>query len=135
MGAWSFVVDIDRAKKVLDKKTKIKAFDIEELYQAIEDKILSLNIKNLAISDKIYVNGKEIRDDRLLLPKINGHPINRLDEENFELASKNENTNIRRYKIIEVVDWDGDLILSNFIRFQKTDTNLFVESNYFLYPR
>jgi hypothetical protein len=40
--------------------------------------------------------------------------------------------NIRHYKCIRVTDWNGQLILSIFIRFVKVGQNLFVEASYFL---
>ena len=133
-GAWSFVVDIDRGGKNFGKSLRPERFEIEELYEIINKNILSLNITNLTVEDKILVNGKKIRDNRFFLPKVNKYPINKLSEEDFEIVAKNENTDVRRYKIIEVTAWEGDLVFSNFIRFQKNDTNLFVESNSFLLP-
>ncbi len=133
-GAWSFVVDIDRGIKSFDKTLKPEKFEVEELYEIISKNILSLNIPNLTIEDKILVNGKKIRNDRFFLPKINKYPINKISDVDFEMVSKNENTDIRRYKLIEVTAWEGDLVFSNFIRFQKNDTSLFIESNSFLLP-
>jgi hypothetical protein len=43
-------------------------------------------------------------------------------------------TDIRFYKTIQVTDWQGDLILTAFLRFHKNKRSLFIENNYFLLP-
>lgn len=110
-------MDVDCGKRNFDKNIKFEKFEIEELYEIVEKSVLFLKILNLCIDDKVYINGKKICKDRFFLLKINSYLINKLILEDFFLVVKNENIDIRRYKVIEVIEWEGDLIFSNFIRF------------------
>lgn len=134
IGGWSFVVDVDRGKKDLGKRLPPKDFDISELYASVDDEIESLNIPNLTVADKLFINGKKIRGDKNLLPNKLGHPVNSVSDEILQKTMGEINTGARFYRVIQVDDWEGDLILTAFLRFQKSDKSLFVENNYFLLP-
>ncbi len=134
IGGWSFVVDIDKGKSILDKRLQPSEFELTELYNAISNEINSLNIPNLTVHDKVFINGKNIRDNRDLLPNILGSPVNNIPQKYIDLAINNQLKDGRFYKVIQVVDWDGDLILTLFFRLQKNEKNLFVETNYYLLP-
>jgi hypothetical protein len=41
---------------------------------------------------------------------------------------------VRHYLCLEIADWNGELVLSTFIRLQKSDSKLFIESSNFLLP-
>ena len=46
----------------------------------------------------------------------------------------NDIKDARYYKVFQVVDWEGDLILSAFFRLLKDQKTLFIENNYYLLP-
>lgn len=134
IGGWSFVVDIDKGKSILDKRLQPNQFELIEMYNVIENEINGLNIPNLTVSDKVFINGKYIRDNRDFLPDILGCPINKIPQKYIDLAINNNLKDARFYKVIQVVDWEGDLIFTSFLRLQKNEKNLFVENNYYLLP-
>lgn len=134
IGGWSFVVDIDKGKKELGNRLPPKDFDIAEIYAAVDDELASLNIPNLTVTDKVFINGKKIRNNPELLPRKLGHPVNSVSPEYVEQVMRETNTEARFYRVIQVNDWEGDLILTAFLRFQKSDKSLFVENNYYLLP-
>ena len=134
IGGWSFAVNIDKGKKNIDSKLSPSTFEEAELYSAISQEIDDLKIQNLSVYDKIFVNGKTVRNNRDLLPKILGHPVNNVPSEYIELVMNNDIKEARFYKVIQVVDWEGDLVLSAFFRIQKNEKSLFIENNYFLLP-
>ena len=135
IGGWSFVVDIDKGKKLLDNhRTEPLEFELSEIYAKVDDEIESLDIPNLSICDKVFINGKRIRKNRELLPEILGHPINQVSDEFLHKIMNQHETDARFYRVIQVTDWDGDLVLTAFLRFQKSKRSLFVENNYFLLP-
>jgi hypothetical protein len=41
---------------------------------------------------------------------------------------------IRHYLCVQVIDWQGELVLSIFLRFTRVGGNLFTEASYFLLP-
>lgn len=134
IGGWSFVIDIDKGKKIMDKKLSPLPFEEAELYGAISHEIEDLKIPNLSINDKVFINGKKIRNNRELLPNILGHPVSNVSKEYMELVMNNDIKDARFYKVIQVVDWEGDLVLTAFFRLQKNEKSLFIENNYFLLP-
>jgi hypothetical protein len=134
IGGWSFILDIDKGKKVNDGIVPPESFSVSELYSFFDDKLDSLNIPNLKVSDKIFINGKKIRNNRDLLPKKLGHPVNHVSEKYIKKIMNEDNTDIRFYRVIQITDWEGDLILTSFLRFQKSLKSIFVENNYFLLP-
>lgn len=134
IGGWSFVVDIDKGKKELNRRLSPKDFDISEIYARVDDEIESLNIPNSSVTDKVFINGKKIRNNPEILPNKLGHPSNNVSQEYLEKVMKETNTDARFYRVIQVNDWEGDLILTAFLRFQKSEKSLFVENNYYLLP-
>ena len=134
IGGWSFVIDIDKGKKIMDRKFSPSSFEEAELYSAISQEIDDLKIQTLSIYDKVFINGNKIRNNRELLPNILGHPVNNVSREYIELVMNNDIKDARFYKVIQVVDWEGDLVLSAFFRLQKNEKSLFIENNYFLLP-
>jgi hypothetical protein len=134
IGGWSFVVDIDKGKSILDNRLQPDQFELSEMYNVIENEINGLKIPNLSITEKVFINGKNIRDNRDFLPNVLGCPVNKIPHQYVDLAIDNNLKDARFYKVIQVVDWDGDLILTSFLRLQKTEKNLFIENNYYLLP-
>lgn len=134
IGGWSFVVDLDKGKKVLDKRLNPLNFEESELYSAISDEIRGLNMPNLSITDKVFINGKKIRNNRELLPNILGHPINNVSDNYMLSVMNNDSKDARFYKVIQIIDWDGDLILTSFLRVQKNEKSIFIENNFCLLP-
>jgi hypothetical protein len=134
IGGWSFVIDIDKGKSILDNRLQPDQFELSEMYNVIENEINGLNIPNLSITEKVFINGKNIRDNRDFLPNVLGCPVNKISQQYVYLAINNNLKDARFYKVIQVVDWDGDLILTSFLRLQKNEKSLFVENNYYLLP-
>jgi len=134
IGGWSLVVDIDKGKRIMDKKLAPIPFEESELYAAISKEINSLRLPNVAVNDKVFINGKTIRNNRELLPHELGHPVQDVPTSYMETVMNNDIKDARFYKVFQIVDWEGDLVLSAFFRLQKDDKTLFIENNYFLLP-
>lgn len=105
VGGWSFVIDIDKGKRVMDKRLTPLDFDLSEIYSELDDEIESLNIPNITVTDKVFINGKKVRGNPNLLPNILEHPVNNVSQE-FIKEVMNENTKEARfYRVIQVTDW------------------------------
>jgi len=135
VGGWSFVIDIDKGKTELGGHTETpKPFQEDELYFIVSRELLQLKVENLTIDNKIYFNGKELRDNKEILPDIFNHPVTEVSPEFTKKAMNYGVENARFYKMIQVTGWEGDLVLSAFLRFKKGEKTLFVENNYYLLP-
>lgn len=134
IGGWSLVVDIDKGKCVMGTKSTPFPFKCSELYEAISNEMSSLHLPNLLIKDKVFIDGKTIRDNNGLLPNQLGPPVSNVKLSYITLVMNNDIKNSRFYKVFQVIDWEGDIVLSAFFRLQKDDKTLFIESNYYLLP-
>jgi hypothetical protein len=134
VGGWSFVIDIDKGKTELGHTETPKPFQEDELYFNVSRELLQLKIENLTIDNKIYFNGKELRSNKDILPNILSHPVTEVSSEYTKKAMNSGVENARFYKMIQVTGWEGDLVLSAFLRLKKGEKTLFVENNYFLLP-
>jgi hypothetical protein len=140
MGAWSFALDL--RKRACDPQeenvpdlspAEIDEISIEALYDCIAREIAALHLDRVSLEDRLYVNGRDIRDD----PRFLSHPLDpphyRVDDRVMRSAMLEQNEkHLRHYRCVRVVDWNGELVFSIFLRFAKLSHNLFVEASYYL---
>lgn len=146
MGAWSFALDLRKRAGEGAGTTKSKPAQpqdltsdeidevtLEALYERVARDITDLSLERVSIQDKLYINGRDIRDDKRFLGDPLGRPGYRVDERVMQNAMLEQGEKqLRHYRCIRVVDWNGELVLSIFLRFSKLSHNLFVEASYFL---
>ena len=132
---WSFAVDISKGKKEIDGMLKTPvAFQISELYEEITRMIEKLGLNNVSLEDKLYVNGQSIRDNTNFLPDRFSRPYTQVAPKVVNDFKENPSEYIRYYKCVRITSWDGEMILSIFVRFKLAGKNLFVEADYQLLP-
>lgn len=134
IGGWSFTLDIDKGKEIMTVVQKPDSFTVQELYSLISSDIEKLDLTGTIIQDKLFVNGQEIRADQRFLPALFRRPVTTVDTSILEEFIGSQSDDIRHYKCIRIVGWQGDIILSIFLRFVKLRRNLFVEASYFFLP-
>ena len=128
---WSFALNCNTGKEALGSSCKPIPFTINDLYESLENSIKVLNIGSIVMEDQLYVHGQDVisRDNFL------GGVLSRnlVADEPFLIQSyiNNPTSAIRHYKCFRIVDWEGELIVSVFVRFAKINHHLFVETNYY----
>ncbi len=132
LGSWSFVVDISKADSTAENPRTTESFKVEELYAEIVSGISASRLEGLVIKDYYFVNGREIRADREILPDIYGRPVQYLNHESAQRYLLRSDTRIRHYAWIRIHDWDQELVISYFVRFAIRGRILFGEINKFL---
>jgi hypothetical protein len=133
LGGWSFAVDLERGKR--DASIEVpKAFELADLYSYVGQAFEYLEIPNLRLGRKLFVSGQAIRENRDFLPGIYGPPVSYVDEGIVRTYSDGDCKGVRHYLSVEVTDWEGELVVSQFIHFRKLPTKLFVELSAFLLP-
>lgn len=132
ISGWSFTVNLNKGKKEGERVIKPSPFEIKEIHDFISSSLIKLNLDNLVIEDNLHINGQEIRDDKRFLPDPLKRPCTLVEPQLIKDFMENPTHTIRHYKCIRVTDWNGELILSIFLRFVKVGQNLFVEASYFL---
>jgi hypothetical protein len=147
IGGWSFALDL---RKSADGSGDLRARDLSQtvvvmngppgerisladLYDRINRDIGDLHLDRVFIDDKLYINGRDIRDDKRFLDDPLACPRNCVTHEVMQQAMLEQTEQkLRHYRCIRVVDWNGEQVLSIFLRLSKLSHNLFVEASYFL---
>jgi hypothetical protein len=131
---WSFTLDISKSKEDVKSLQKPKIFTVEEIYSYIDSDINKLNLQEISIQDKIFVNGQCIRGDDRFLPNPVRRPLTQVSASTIEEFVGGQSDSIRYYKCIRINSWQQEVTLSVFLRFFKLHQNLFVETSYFFLP-
>jgi hypothetical protein len=150
MAGWSFALDLrkqaDSGSKDEESDNKpgtvvpiskepedVQEISLDALYNRVAQDIGKLQLERVTLEDKLYVNGRDIRDDKRFLDRPLARPRNLVDDAVVARAMLEQSEKqLRHYRCIRVVDWSGELVLSIFLRFSKLSNNLFVEASYFL---
>ncbi len=136
LGGWSFAVDLRKGKEsTLGERLVPQPLTPTELYDGVLTALSALEMQHLDISDRLYVNGSDIRDDRMLLPDPLRRPVWQVDQRLVHQYMESPTHRIRHYQRIQVVDWRGELVVSLFLRFGIKNGRLFCElSKFVLFP-
>jgi hypothetical protein len=133
LGGWSFAIDLDRGKQGVVAQNP-RSFGLAELYNRVSYVFDGLHIPNLRSSRKLFVSGRCVRGETEFLHDIYGRPVDCVPDEVVVRYANNSSRQVRHYLCMESVDWDGELAVTLFIRFQKLSSKLFVELSTFLLP-
>jgi hypothetical protein len=133
LGGWSFVVDISKPDRTIGNFGAPIPFKVEDLYAVVRSGISASHLQGLVIKDFYFVNGREIRADREILPDVYGRPLQCLNHDCSQRYLPRSDTRIRHYMWVRIHDWDQELVTSYFLRFSiRGGTSLFVEIDRFL---
>jgi hypothetical protein len=131
-GGWSFAMDMRKGREHLGELRSPVPFEVQELYGSVTSALEALMIDGLEVEDRLFVNGTDLRSDRLLLPKIVGRPVSAVNDRDLDQFISHPTHRVRPYKCVRVVDWQGDLVVSLFLRFSLDNGRLFTELSRFL---
>lgn len=133
-GGWSFVVDVRKGKEDLTGTRQPLPFRVEELYACLLETVRSLRIERLRAEDRLFMNGRDIRGAPWVLPDEFARPLPWIDPAVVHRYLQSPTHQVRHYLTVQLVDWQGELVLSLFLRFNLVGGSLFCEGNYFLLP-
>jgi hypothetical protein len=133
LGGWSFVVDLRKGREELGHRCEPQPVEPQELYAGVERALRDiLQISDLTIEDRLFVNGTDIRDDRVLLPSPVGRPSASAPDAELRRLMLAPTRRVRHYTCIRVTDRRGELVLSLYLRFAVANRRLFCELSGFL---
>lgn len=133
----SLKVDITKGKRVLDKVSPPKRFQLKELYDHLTRRLKDLQMNEMTITDKFYVRGQSIRDDKRFLREPFARPCLHIgDAETPKLveAPHNSSERVRHYKCIQLRLPLTLLVMSVFIKFSIIGPHLDTEVSFYLLP-
>ncbi|MDE3198534.1 MAG: hypothetical protein KGN84_19455, partial [Acidobacteriota bacterium] len=132
LGGWSFVVDISRPSTTLGYTERPEPFTVDQLYDAIERRLEDAGLEGLALKDYFFVSGRDIRENREILPDLFGRPTQVLEAKHVMKYVTGSDSHVRHYKWIRVHDWGQELIMSYMLRCSLHGSNLYVEITRFV---
>jgi hypothetical protein len=128
--SWSFTIDITRERRDMEPQP----FTVHELYDHVRDRLAELDLPGIAVSYRLFVNGKDIYHDRRFLPKPDGRPVTQVDEGLLRQLMTAPEERARPYLTVGLTGWQGDLIVTTFVRFLLSRTDLFIEAAHAAVP-
>jgi hypothetical protein len=107
--------------------------DQKELLNFITEKVKD-NISGIDISDKIFVSGKDVRNNRMFMDSVVSKPKTSIDPKLIDDFIGDTDESIRHYRVFSLPMWGGQMHLSVFLRFTVIGNRMFAEARYFLMP-
>ena len=134
---WSFAVDITRAPASMTRpgqRGQPRAFSALDVYDSVKAGLRGLDLTGVELTDRLFVNGRDIHDDRRFLPEPGGAPVTSIGPELMRQLLAVPEEWARPYLTISMTTWQGDLVVTTFIRFLVSGTDLFVEAAHSVVP-
>jgi hypothetical protein len=133
-GGWSFAVNLAKGKEPAGRNVRLapKPFEVQELYQAVQQDIEELGLAGLLIEDRLLVDGQSIRDDTRFIQDRMAQPVTTIGAERLRELVHTPDLQNRAYQCVRMQDWRGDLVLSVFINFTRRGSGLLAEVQHYL---
>lgn len=131
LDGWSFVVDTTKPTQKEGKAPQAVTF--EELYSSISNAVRE-TLDTTELSDKLLVNGGDLRDFKVILPQPTAQPVVSLKPEQLQDFIGKNDPQARHYRCLRIPLWSETIFISVFFRFTRMGKNLYMECKFFLMP-
>jgi hypothetical protein len=88
---------------------------------------LARSLTNIRVHERLFVNGLHIQNDELLLPDHLRPPPSSIDEDLLTAATLHPAPEARTYVCVEMPGWQGQLVVTLFIRAVHTGESLYID--------
>lgn len=112
LDGWSFVIDLRKGAERLGHRQDPTTFDAAEIYDAVTESLVKLDVTGFSVDDRVFVHGSDIRDDRALLPDVVGRPATSVPPDVLAGLIQKPTHRIRHYRSFRVLDWRGELVVT-----------------------
>lgn len=99
-----------------------------QLYDHVASGLDQIDLPGMEFHIRLFVNGRDIRDDARFLRDQDGPPVSSVSPELLSSLMTSPEERARPYLTISVAGWHGDLVTTTFIRFLLSESDLFVEA-------
>jgi hypothetical protein len=127
--SWSFAIDVTRRRDGVPKR-----FSAQEVYDYVKAGLFGLDLPGIEVSDRLFVNGRDIAHDRRFLPEPGSPPVTSVSPDLIQDLLAMPEEQARPYLTISMTGWRGDLVVTTFVRFLLSRTDLFVEAAHTAVP-
>ncbi|MFD3403906.1 hypothetical protein ACFWUU_24685 [Kribbella sp. NPDC058693] len=128
LNSWSFALDTHQAAA----GRIAESFSALEIHDFVQEQLRDLRTGKVTMSDRVFVDGRDIRGDRRFLPDQLGVPRPAVDRSLVRSLTLEPEDQARPYLTIQSSGWRGQLVLSTFLRFVVTPQELFMEVSHCL---
>lgn len=128
--SWSFAVDVTQPRR----GTRPKPFSVHEVYDYVKAGLGELDLPGMEVTDRVFVNGRDIREDQRFLPDPHTAPVTSIGVDLMRTLMAMPEERARPYLTIGMTSWQGDLAVTMFIRFLLSRSDLFVEAAHTVVP-
>jgi hypothetical protein len=107
---------------------------VHEVYDCVKAGLSQLDLPGMEVTDRVFVNGRDIKDDRRFLPDPAMAPVASISTDLMRDLIAMPEERARPYLTIGMTGWQGDLVVTTFIRFLLSRSDLFVEAAHTVVP-
>jgi hypothetical protein len=135
--SWSFAIDITRPPQSMTRpglRGQPRAFSALDVYDCVKAGLLELDLPGIELTDRLFINGRDVHDDPRFVPEPGGPPVTSVTPEVMRQLLVEPEEWARPYLTISSTSWRGDLVVTTFIRFLVSRTDLFVEAAHNVVP-
>ncbi len=131
---WSFAVDVTKGRKdpQTGKPRTPKPFEAEHLHTALAGALERLGLPGLMISERLFVDGRDVAQYPKLLPRRLARPETRVEPEVIRQSMRSLENAARAYLSLETSGWRGHLIVTIYLRAVRLPRSLFIEASSFV---
>lgn len=134
------LIDVSRGLKDNDgKRKKPKPFTSQDLHTALveafgENVGLGMRLDNVRAYERLFVNGRHVQNDKRLRPKPGEPPETTVSTELLVEAALHPTPEARTYVCVEMVGWQGQLVVTLFVRSVRVGDSLYIEWEFRVLP-
>lgn len=125
LDSWSLTFDVTTSSRPGGEPQE---FDVTELYAHIAERVSTLALPCLEIEERLFADGATLLGDTRFLPEPLGRPVPRIPFDQLDALKRTPEEGARPYLAVHSTGWGGELVTSLFLRFVRSDSNLFVEA-------
>jgi hypothetical protein len=134
------VLDVTRGEETKDGSRKEPVpFSSQDLHEALveafgEEAGLGKNLHNIRVYERLFVNGLHIQKNRQLLPDPLSAPPTKVGDDLLSAAALHPSPDARTYVCVEMPGWQGQLVVTLFVRAVHAGGSLYVEYTFHVLP-
>lgn len=134
------LLDVSRGKEAEDgTPMDPDQFTSQDLHRAIirafdQEAGLARRLANIRVHERLFVNGLHVHNDDQLLPDPLRPPPTTIDEDLLTGATLHPTPEARTYVCVEMPGWQGQLVVTLFIRAVHTGDSLYIDWTFQVLP-
>ena len=134
------VLDVSRAKEIKDGiRGDPEPFSSQDLHTALAEAFdhergLARNLHNIKVYERLFVNGLHIQKNAQLLPDPLSAPPSSVNKGLLAAAALHPSPEARTYVCVEMPGWQGQLVVTLFVRAVNAGGSLYVEYTFRVLP-